>query len=102
MKLEIVTEMPCVVLRPLQVQDADELFLLVNHNREHLRAWLPWLDQAKTRDDQVKFIQRGSECAAKGTETPFSSVAISREWFRSTASTSGIGVPRSAIGSQSR
>jgi ribosomal-protein-serine acetyltransferase len=68
MKLEIVTEMPSVVLRPLQVQDADELFLLVNHNREHLRAWLPWLDEVKTQTDQVKFIQRCSECAAKGTE----------------------------------
>jgi hypothetical protein len=68
MKLEIVTEKPSVVLRPLQVQDADELFLLVNHNREYLRAWLPWLDEAKTQTDQVKFIQRCSECAAKGTE----------------------------------
>src|SRR5260221_10795184 len=68
MKLEIVTEMPSVALRPLQVQDADELFLLVNHNREYLRAWLPWVDDAKTQTDQVKFIQRCSECAAKGTE----------------------------------
>jgi ribosomal-protein-serine acetyltransferase len=68
MKLEIVTGMPSVVLRPLQVQDADELFLLVNQNRERLRAWLPWLDEAKTQTDQVTFIQRCSECALKGTE----------------------------------
>jgi ribosomal-protein-serine acetyltransferase len=60
--------MPSVLLRRLQVQDADELFLLVNHNREHLRTWMPWLDEAKTQTDQVKFIQRCSECAAKGTE----------------------------------
>src|SRR5580704_8432209 len=68
MKPEIVTEMPSVLLRALQVQDADELLLLVKDNHEHLRAWLPWLDDAKTRDDQVKFIQRCSECATKETE----------------------------------
>ena len=40
----------------------------VDQNREHLRQWMPWLDGAKTTSDQVRFIQRCSECAAAGTQ----------------------------------
>ena len=31
-------------LRVLHEDDARELFLLTDDNREHLRRWLPWLD----------------------------------------------------------
>jgi ribosomal-protein-serine acetyltransferase len=65
--LEIKTEISLLKLRLLQEEDAEELSLRVDQNREHLRRWLPWLDGAKDTADQLKFIQRCSEGAAAGT-----------------------------------
>jgi ribosomal-protein-serine acetyltransferase len=31
-------------LKLIQIQDSSELFQLVDHNRAHLRQWLPWVD----------------------------------------------------------
>ena len=35
---------PSTTLRVLHEDDARELLLLTDDNREHLRCWLPWLD----------------------------------------------------------
>ena len=64
---EIKTAIPSLILRLLREEDAEELSLRVDQNREHLRRWMPWLDGAKSPSDQLKFIQRCSECAAAGT-----------------------------------
>lgn len=37
--------------------DAPELFALTDANREHLRAWLPWVDHVKTAADTTAFIR---------------------------------------------
>ena len=68
MNVQILTELPFVVLRLLKVEDAENLFRLVNENREYLRKWLPWLDETESQSDQLKFIQTFSECAAAGTQ----------------------------------
>jgi len=65
--VEIKTEIPSLKLRLLKEEDAEELSLRVDQNREHLRRWLPWLDGAKDTSDQLKFIQRCSEGSAAGT-----------------------------------
>jgi|SRR5271166_100730 len=67
MTTEILTEVPSLVLRFLREEDAEELSLRVDENREHLRRWMPWLDGAKDISDQLKFIQRCSEGAVAGT-----------------------------------
>jgi ribosomal-protein-serine acetyltransferase len=36
--------------------DAEELFSLVDENREYLRKYLPWVDDTKTIDDSRSFI----------------------------------------------
>lgn len=36
---------PHIKLRLLETTDANELFLLVENNRQYLREWLPWVDQ---------------------------------------------------------
>jgi ribosomal-protein-serine acetyltransferase len=64
---EIKTEMPSLILRLLKEEDAEELSLRIDQNREHLRRWMPWLDGARSPSDQLKFIQRCSESAAAGT-----------------------------------
>jgi ribosomal-protein-serine acetyltransferase len=67
MTTEILTEVPSLVLRLLRDEDAEELSLRVDENREHLRRWMPWLDGAKDISDQLKFIQRCSDGAVAGT-----------------------------------
>jgi ribosomal-protein-serine acetyltransferase len=69
---EIKTEIPSLILRLQREEDAEELSLRVDQNREHLRRWLPWLDGAKVTSDQLKFIQRCSEGAAAGTAFHYS------------------------------
>ncbi len=43
-------------LRLLQQQHAPELFALVDRNRAHLRAWLPWVDATTEVQDSIDFI----------------------------------------------
>jgi ribosomal-protein-serine acetyltransferase len=51
-KLSATTE-----LRLLEERHAQELSDLTDRNREHLRAWLPWVDSSRTVEDRKKFIR---------------------------------------------
>ena len=44
-------------LRLLEERHARELTELTDHNRQHLRAWLPWLDDNRTVEDRRAFIR---------------------------------------------
>jgi ribosomal-protein-serine acetyltransferase len=44
-------------LRLLEVRHAKELTDLSDRNREHLRAWLPWVDANRTVEDRKNFIR---------------------------------------------
>lgn len=44
-------------LRPLTIDDATDLFAVVDANRAHLRTWLPWLDRSRTVDDTRSFLR---------------------------------------------
>jgi len=46
-----------VELQMLEPRHADELFALVDRNRERLRKWLPWVDGTKKADDTRAFIR---------------------------------------------
>jgi len=35
----------------LEQRHAEELFALVDHNREYLREWLPWVDNSRSIAD---------------------------------------------------
>ncbi|MBI3006067.1 MAG: GNAT family N-acetyltransferase [Ignavibacteriales bacterium] len=43
-------------IRVLQMHDAEQLFAATEQNREHLRAWLPWVDSNQTLLDTKRFI----------------------------------------------
>jgi ribosomal-protein-serine acetyltransferase len=45
-------------LRLLEESDADELFAVIDANREHLGAWMPWVDNEHQPDDVLPFIRR--------------------------------------------
>ncbi len=40
----------------LGINDAEELFSVVESNRTYLREWLPWLDQTNSVEDEISFI----------------------------------------------
>jgi len=44
-------------LRLLEERHAQELTELTDRNREHLRAWLPWVDTNRTIEDRKNFIR---------------------------------------------
>lgn len=50
---------PATELRPLQTEDAAVLFDLTDQNRACLREWLPWVDDTRTADDSLRFIEDG-------------------------------------------
>ena len=45
------------LLRLLEERHAQELTDLTDRNREHLRAWLPWVDANRTVEDRKNFIR---------------------------------------------
>jgi ribosomal-protein-serine acetyltransferase len=44
-------------LRLLEEADADELFALIDANREHLRPWMPWVARERKPADVLPFIR---------------------------------------------
>ncbi|MFD1447939.1 GNAT family N-acetyltransferase [Oceanobacillus profundus] len=46
-----------ITLRQLNLQDANQLFALIDSNRSYLREWLPWLDTNVNPDDSIAFIE---------------------------------------------
>ena len=42
----------------LQPQQAEEVFAVVDKNRQFLRTWLPWIDSNTNADDSKEFIKK--------------------------------------------
>ena len=57
-------------LRLLGEQQAEILFALVDENRDHLRQWLPWLDDNRSVDDTRAFIKKSLEQLANNNGFP--------------------------------
>lgn len=53
-----------ITLRLLEPRHAETLFALVDANREHLRQWLPWLDDNIAVADSLRFIQATQQQSA--------------------------------------
>lgn len=53
-------------LRLLQQDHAHSLFDLTDRSREHLREWLPWVDQVQTPEDSAAFIAAACQQWARG------------------------------------
>lgn len=50
----------------LELHHAPEVFAQVDINRDHLRRWLPWVDDTKTVEDSRDFIRSSLERFAHG------------------------------------
>lgn len=46
-----------ISLRMLTARDAEPLFHIIDDSRDHLKQWLPWLDETKSADDSLEFIK---------------------------------------------
>ena len=58
-------------LRALAPENADELFALVDANRERLREWLPWVDFNRTVEDSRLFISGSIRKRERNEELTF-------------------------------
>lgn len=59
-----------VELRPVLIDDCDELFSLIERNRARLREWLPWAGLTFNRDELLHFLaQKEIENAARTSLT---------------------------------
>ena len=47
-----------IVLTIVQAEDAEEIFNLVDGNRDYLRKWFPWVDLTKGVQDTLTFVER--------------------------------------------
>jgi len=64
-----------VELRQIAESDAEELTVLIDRNRSHLRQWLPWLDYSRGVQDTARFIGRSIAQAEDSNGYQFGSFA---------------------------
>ena len=55
-----------IELRLVEEQHAQEIFNLTDANRQHLRKWLPWVDQTRSVTDTSAFV---ASCSRQFSET---------------------------------
>lgn len=55
-----------LALAPLVEADSEELYALVDAERERLREWLPWVDDARSPDDTRAFVRAALAQLARG------------------------------------
>src|SRR5262245_52678949 len=46
---------PRVLLRPYHAVDAEQVFAAIDESREHLKPWMPWVDDHLTVEDTRDF-----------------------------------------------
>ena len=46
-----------ILLRRPTLEDAEDLFALVDSNRQHLRRWLPWVDFVASVEDERLWVE---------------------------------------------
>lgn len=55
-----------ISLHPVTLSDADEMYALVDANREHLGRWLPWVEGLRSVGDERRWLRQrtGMDAAA--------------------------------------
>jgi RimJ/RimL family protein N-acetyltransferase len=47
-----------VVVRPWEDDDSDDLWDAIDSSREHLEAWMPWVDRYRNPDNALEYCRR--------------------------------------------
>lgn len=56
-----------ISMRMLAARDANDLYHLIEQSRDHLREWLPWVNQINSIADCLLFIKDGFQVHAEQT-----------------------------------
>lgn len=84
-----------ISLELLQQHHSEETFELIDHNREHLRQWLLWVDKRKTAEDMVPVIKywlenlannHGFDVAIRYNGNLVGMIGVQFDWGNRTAS----------------
>jgi ribosomal-protein-serine acetyltransferase len=59
------------VLRAAEPDDAQDLYAVVDLNREHLRVWLPWVDGSQEPKHTRAFLEQDAGLRVRGITTTF-------------------------------
>ena len=51
---------PRVVLRPYRAADAEQVFTAIDESRDHLKPWMPWVDNNLSVDDTLDYCLRSA------------------------------------------
>jgi len=57
-----------IEIRLLEERHAEEIFAVIERSREHLRQWLPWVDETRSASDIRTFLHGALEAFARGEE----------------------------------
>ncbi len=63
-----------ITLRQVAASDADHLYGLIEADRTYLEAWLPWVENIRTRDDERRWIERLAGVEDGDREQPYAIV----------------------------
>lgn len=55
------------MLRRWQIDDAPSIFKAIDENRSHLEKWLPWVQETRSVNDSIDFIQGSVPAFENGT-----------------------------------
>jgi ribosomal-protein-serine acetyltransferase len=60
-----------VLLHAAEPDDAEAVYAVVDANREHLRAWLPWVEGSHGPEDTRAFLEQDAEQRLRGVTATF-------------------------------
>jgi ribosomal-protein-serine acetyltransferase len=84
-----------ISLELMQQHQAEEIFQLIDDNREHLREWLLWVDKRKSAEDMVPVIKQllenlannqGFDVAIRYDANLVGMIGVQFDWGNRTAS----------------
>ena len=59
-----------ILLRWPTMADVEDIFALVDSNREHLSRWLPWVETVRSAEDERVWVEACEKAQSDGTGTP--------------------------------
>jgi ribosomal-protein-serine acetyltransferase len=69
--IRIINLTDCLLLKQIEISDAEEIFETVNSQRIYLRKWLPFIDSIKVIKDEEDFINSVNSVSADNREFIF-------------------------------
>ena len=59
-----------ILLRWPTMADVEDIFVLIDSNRDHLRRWLEWVEAVRSVEDERRWVEACEKAQSDGTGTP--------------------------------